>query len=245
MARKEDFRLISFDHAEKPVRSDGHTAWRRRAVPSRVVKWSVLVATAAAIALAILSMADPLAELLGDATAFLTGGSTPQDGTAQDMPIGQSSASTQALPPITNDAAADNDIARPSETASQGQIEITQAPTGALLGQFQAWAANRDGRAELQPLLPMQQDQTGSIASVDYPTQNARPEDFPVPQRRQAKRDKNVRVEIGPKPTARAKGRPDPNRPIYFQSGQVREPDAPPVQNTRPPSFLESFGVRN
>jgi len=246
MVKKENLRLVSFDHAEMPQLPNSGRAWRRPSVSPQILKWSVTVVAAAAIAAAVVSMGDPLA-LFAGTTAVLTGASTPRDGSGQETPLVESGASTQALPSIPNDAPADNDVARPSETAGQRQTEITQAPTGALLGQFQAWAANRDGLPLIQPLQSAQQDQTGSIQGIQStdPAQDVRPEFLPVPQRRQAKRDKNARGELGPKPNPRAKGRPAPNGQTYLLPAQVRETDSPAVQNTRPPSFLEGFGIRN
>jgi hypothetical protein len=84
MATKDGFRLVRADHAEKPRQPGSATAWRR-------IKAAILGATAAAIALAVVSLGNPSA-LVTKATAFLVTLSAPQDGKLEKVPIVQSSA---------------------------------------------------------------------------------------------------------------------------------------------------------
>jgi hypothetical protein len=246
MAKKDDFRLVLSDHAEVPEQPDTGTAWRRAVVSSRTLKASLLVVTAAAIAVAVVSMGNPLA-LFADATAFLGGASTPKDGTDQKMPDVQSNAGPEGLPPPANDAPADNESALPSDTASHTEDAQAPAQAQALLSQFQAWAASQDTKAEVQPIQPAHKEQAVPAPETQPadPAQDARQESPPVQRRQLVGRVKNAQAEIRAKQN-RAKLRQEQNVQMYFRPAPVvREPDPPPVQNARPPSFLESLGIHN
>jgi hypothetical protein len=123
-----------------------------------ILKTSVLVATAAAIVFAILSVGNPLV-LFVNATASRFATSAPQDGTGQSMPIVQSTAGAQALPPTASEAPTGNEIAAAFKAAFDSQTEIRQPPAEALLNQFQAWAAEEDLRAPDRPVQSVQDTQ--------------------------------------------------------------------------------------
>jgi hypothetical protein len=174
MATKDGFRLVPADRAETPDRAEKPeqrgfaTGWRRE-----MIKAGVLGATAAAIALAVVSFETPSA-LVTNATAFFASLWAPQDGKVEQVPIAQSSAeiqsgpgvqaSTEASPPTASEATpsepkaseppADNNVTAPVKTADQGQPGTGQATTEDLLGRFQAWAARDNARAEAQPAQP-------------------------------------------------------------------------------------------
>ena len=96
MATKDGFRLVPADRAETPDRAEKPeqpgfaTAWRRE-----MIKAGVLGATAAAIALAVVSFETPSA-LVTSATAFFASLSASQDGKVEQVPIVQSSAEIQS-----------------------------------------------------------------------------------------------------------------------------------------------------
>jgi hypothetical protein len=75
---------------------------------SRILKISILIVTAAAIA--ILSVGNPLA-LFENAAASLFATSASQEGAGQSMPIIQSTADAQALPPTASEAPTGGEIA--------------------------------------------------------------------------------------------------------------------------------------
>ena len=68
------------------------------------------------------------------------------------MPIIQSTADTQPLPPTASEAPTDDEIAINLKTADQSQTDISQPSAEALLNQFQAWTEN--ARAQIRPYSP-------------------------------------------------------------------------------------------
>jgi hypothetical protein len=140
-----------------------------------ILKTSILVATAAAIVFAILSVGNPIV-LFVNATASRFATSAPQDGTGQSVPIVQSTAGAQALPPTASEAPTGNEIAAAFKTAYDSQTEIRQPPAEALLNQFQAWAAEEDARAQDRPVQPVQDTQAQVVQNPRpvRPVQNAR-----------------------------------------------------------------------
>ena len=110
MATNDPTPLFLSDHAEEP-QQPGIDAWddawdeaRDEArdgavIASRTLKASILVvAAAAAIGFAILSVGNPLV-FFANATAFLVATSAPQDGTDQPTPTMQATAIAPDLPP--------------------------------------------------------------------------------------------------------------------------------------------------
>src|SRR5450755_1367953 len=95
--------LFLSDHTEEPEQPVIGKAWHRAAISSRILKTSILVVTAAAIVFAIRLVGNPLV-LFTNAPASLVATSAPQDGAGQSMPIGQSTADVQALPPTASEA---------------------------------------------------------------------------------------------------------------------------------------------
>ena len=124
-------------------------AWDRAITASQIMKMSILVVTTAGIVFAVLSVENPI--VLANATASLVGTSAPQDGT-QSMPKIQSTADVPALLPTASEAPTGDEIAAAFKTPNQSQTEISQPPAEALLKQFQAWAAEKDARAEVRPV---------------------------------------------------------------------------------------------
>jgi hypothetical protein len=273
MATRDGFPLVRSGHGEEPGQPGTGTASRRAVISPRILKASILGATAAAIVFAAVLVENPRV-LFANATAFLVALSAPQDGTREEMPIVQSSAGTQAsamaqaLPPTASAAPTDNEMAASLKTADQSQPETGQAPTEDLLGQFQAWAAGQDARAEVQPaqpapVQPVQEAKADPVANpAADPVQEARAEirpvqsQRPVQSHRPVRRVKNARSEIPAKPIHRAKVRREQNARVQVQpeqnarvqvrpEAQVRPQQDQPVQNARAPSFLESIGLHD
>ena len=166
-----------------------------------ILKTSVLVATAAAIVFAILSVGNPLV-LFVNATASRFATSAPQDGTGQSMPIVQSTAGAQVLPPTASEAATGNEIAAAFKAAYDSQTEIRQPPAEALLNQFRAWAAEEDLRAPDRPVQPVQDTEAQVVQKPRpvQPVQNAR--------RAEVRPMKNARAKVRREQNARAQVRP-------------------------------------
>jgi hypothetical protein len=200
MATNDPIPLFLSDHTEEHEQPG--IGKDRAVLSSRILKASILVVTAAAIVFAILSMGNPLV-LFENATASLVATSAPQDGTGQSMPIIQSTADAQALPPTASEAPTGDEIAAAFKTADQNQTEIRQPPAEALLNQFQAWAAEEDARAQVQPVHDAQaQPVQDAQAQV---VQNARAQVRPVQKQRQIRPVQNARAEVRPEQNARAK----------------------------------------
>jgi hypothetical protein len=166
-----------------------------------ILKTSVLVATAAAIVFAILSVGNPLV-LIVNATASRFATSAPQDGTGQSMPIVQSTAGAQALPPTASEAPTGNEIAAAFKAAFDSQTEIRQPPAEALLNQFQAWAAEEDLRAPDRPVQPVQDTEAQVVQKPRpvQPVQNARSAEVRPMKNARAKvrREQNARAQVRP-----------------------------------------------
>ena len=76
-------------------------AWDRAVIWSRLLKPTILVATATAITVGILSAGNPVV-LFADVTASVVENSAVQSGTDQSTPTVQSTANAKALPPTAN-----------------------------------------------------------------------------------------------------------------------------------------------
>jgi hypothetical protein len=233
MATNDPIPLFLSDHTEEHEQPD--IGKNRAVLSSRILKTSLLVVTAAAIVFAILSVGNPLV-LFQNGTASLVATSAPQDGTGQSMPIIQSTADAQALPPTASEAPTGDEIAAAFKTADQSQTEIRQPPTEALLNQFQAWAAEEDARAQVRPVQPVQDAQAQVV-------QNARAQVRPVQKQRQVRPVQNARAKVVK--NARARVRREQNARVQVRPVQNTQTQVQPVQNAQPPWLLQSLGWMN
>lgn len=239
MAMNDPIPLFLSDHTEQPEQPV--IGKDRAVISSRIVKTSILVVTAAAIVFAILATGNPLVRI-ENAMASLFATATPQDDTGQSMPINQSTADAQALPPAASGAPTGGEIAVASKTADQGQTEIRQPPADVLLNKFQAWAAEADARPQVQRVEPVQaeearpQERVQPVQDAQAPVvENARaPVRHVQKQRRvrpvqnaRAKTVRNARAQMR-REDARAQARPEPN--------------APPAQDAQPSWLPQSLG---
>jgi hypothetical protein len=278
LVMKDGFLLVRADRAETSGQPDVGMVQDRMIVSPRMLKSAILGATAAAIVFAIVLVENPVALLadaklftdarfLTSAKAFLIGSPAPEDGSREDVPIVQSTAEAQASPPMptASDAPTEKDIAAPLQTAEQSQTEIRQTPTESLLGQFQAWAASQDARAEVRPVEPVQAAEAPPVetppvqpppvqtAQAD-PAQEARAEASSAEKQRPVRPAKNARAETRAKESHRQNHRAQNHRPnvrrvqnaqAQVRSAQDARAQEPPVQNARTPTFLESLGFRD
>ena len=209
--------LFPSDYAEEPDVAGILRAWDRAYIASRILNTSILFVTAGAIVFAVLSAGNPLA-LFAKARASLIGTSAPQDGTGQLAPIIQSTADRQVLPPTARDVPKGDEMASPREAADQSQTEIRQQPAEDLLKQLQAWAAEEDARAKVEPVQAVEPVQSVESVKPVEPVQPAQDSRTPVaqepgPQVRHVQRHRlirplqNARAEIRPEQNARAKAR--------------------------------------
>jgi hypothetical protein len=228
MATNNPIPLFLSDPIEVPEQAGSSQAWERAVIASRILTTAICFVTAAAIVFVVLSVRNPLA-LIENGTASLVVTSTPQDGTRQSMPIIQSTADTQPLPPTASEAPTGDEIAT-TLTADQSQTDIRQPSAEALLNQFQAWAAEEDAQAQVRPVQPVQDAQAQVV-------QNAPEQVRPVQKQRQvrpvlrAKIVKNARAKVVKH--ARAQVRPEQNAQAQDRSVQnAQAPKSTLVQST-------------
>jgi hypothetical protein len=249
------FHLTVSDYAEEPEPPSIGMAWDIAVISSRILKTSLLVVTASAIA--ILAMGNPVA-LFDYVTASLVDISPFQYDIGRSTPSIQSTAA-QDLPPT--DGPTRDEIAAAIKAAGQSQAEIRQPPADApsaetssadaSLKQFQAWAAAQDARAQaVQPgqdppaqvqdapaqAVETVQDAQEPAAQNQQAVQNAPAEVPPVPKHRHVRRAQNARAEIRRDQNARGQVRPPPTDP--------RPPDRP-AQNAQAPTLLQSLGFHD
>jgi hypothetical protein len=263
MPTKDDFTpdyhlpVFLFQHADEPEQPGIGIAWDSAVISSRILKTSILVVTAAAIA--IVWMENPVG-LFANVTASLVDISAFQLGTNQWTPTIQSTAGAEALsptardtPPVNSganpesalpsddktaarDALTRDEIAAAFKPADQSQTEIRQPSAGALLKQFQAWAADEDVQAlVVQPLQDAQ----------EQVVQNAPAQVRPMQEHRHVRRVQNARAEMRPERHPRAKVRREQNARVQIRSAQDAPAQDQSVQNAQAPSFLQSLGLRD
>jgi hypothetical protein len=198
MATNDFISLRLSVHAEEPQQV--LKAWDRAVTASQIMKMSILVITTAGIVFAVLSVENPI--VLANATASLVGTSAPQDGT-QSMPKIQSTADAAALLPTASEAPTGDEIAAAFKTPNQSQTEISQPLAEALLKQFQAWAAEKDARAE--------------VRAVKNAREHVRSEHN---VRAKVRRVHNARVHVRPVKNARTEVRQEQNSQAQDRSVQ-------------------------
>jgi hypothetical protein len=219
METNDPIPLFLSNPIEVPEQAGSLQPWERAVLSSRILKTSILIVTAAAIVFAILSAGNPLV-LFENATASLFATSAPQDGTGQSMPIIQSTADTQPLPPTASEAPKGDEIAAALKTADQSQTDTRQPSPEAPLNQFQAWAAEDDARPQVRPVQPVQDAQAQVV-------QNAPEQVRPVQKQRQVRPVQNARAKVVKNARAqlqrarnRAQVRPEQNAQTQVRSVQ-------------------------
>jgi hypothetical protein len=208
METNDPIPLFLSNPIEVPEQAGSLQLWERAVLSSRILKTSILTLTAAAIVFAILSTGNPLV-LFESATASLFGTPAPQDGTGQSMPIIQSTADTQPLPPTASEAPTGNEIATSLKTADQSQTDTRQPSPEAALNQFQASAAEEDARPQVRPVQPVQDAQAQVVQNAPEQVRPVRKQVRPVQRAKivknaRAKVVKNARVQVRPEQNAQA-----------------------------------------
>jgi hypothetical protein len=209
METNDPIPLFLSNPIEIPEQTASLRPWERAVTASRILTTGIWFVTAAAIVFAVLSVTNPLA-LFENATASLFAKPAPHDGTSQSMPIIQSTADTQVLPPTASEAPTGDEIAATLKTADQSQTDTRQPSPEALLNQFQARAAEEDAEVQVRPVPPAQDPQAQVV-------QTAPEQVRPVQKQRQvrAKVVKNARAKVRPEQNAQA------------QDGSVQNAQAP------------------
>ena len=232
--------------ADDPEQQGIGKAWDRAVILSRVLKASILVATATAIGIAVLSVGNPVT-LFADVTASLVDKSAVQPGTDQSTPTIQSTADAQASPPTAEEAPTRDEIAAASESDGQSQTENSEPSSEALFRQFQAWAAENDAHAQVGPVQSVQ-DAPAQVVQNAAPAQVA--ENAPAPLRpmqkhRRVRPVQSARAEIRSAQNPRKKIQREQNARAQVPPAQDARAQDQSVQNAQAPSFLQTFGWRN
>jgi hypothetical protein len=240
--------------AEETEPPDTGTTWDIETIASRILKTSIVAATATAISIAVLTIGNPV-ELVANVTDWWVDKPALQPEADPSTATVQTIASTQDLPPTTTDTPPRNEIAAAVEPADQSRVEVGQSQasqsqagqsqaeisqplTEELFKQFQAWAAEGETRAQTGPAQPMQAPTTKVMQ--DAPTRVR-----PVKKHRQVRAVQNARAEIRPQRNHRARVRDEQD--ARGQVPPVADPRAqdPSMQNAQTPSLLQSLGLRN
>ena len=208
-------------------------AWDPAVIWPRLLNATILVATATAITIAILSVGNPVA-LFADVTASVADNSAVQPGTDQATPTVQSTADAKALPLTAKDAPSRVEMAAASEPAAQHQPENGELSPEALFREFQAWAAEQDAQAKVAVQQPVQ-DAPAKAA------ENARVSLRLMHKHRHAKPVHNARAEMRLAQHPRKKVRREQNARVEVPSAQDALAQDQSTQNP----FLQIFGWRN
>ena len=227
METNDSIPLFLSNPIEVPEQARSLQPWERAVLSSRILTTSILIVTAAAIIFAILSAGNPLV-LFENATASLFATSAPQDGTGQSMPMIQSTADAQPLPPTASEAPTGDEIAATLKTADQSQTDTRQPSPEALLNQFQARAAEEDAEVQVRPVPPAQDPQAQVVQTAP---EQIRPVQKQVRPVQRAKIVKNARAKVVK--NSRAQVRPDQNAQAQDRSVQnAQAPKSRLVQST-------------
>jgi hypothetical protein len=215
--------FLSADEPELIIGSE------RAVISLRFVTASILVATATAIGISILSAKTP-ATLFADVTASADR-SAPPPATDELTPSIQSAVfqSTAEAQPSAKDAPP-GEIST-SESASQTQAENSKTSLEALFVEFQAWNSEQDARNLAQPA----HDDASPVA------ENAPTSGRPMQKHRRARTTRSARAEmIRHVRERRANIRRESAR-LRARPIQDARAQTPSVQYAEPPSFLESL----
>jgi hypothetical protein len=130
---------------------------------------SFLVMTATLVSIAItLSWENPV-KIFAGVRASLAGFSERWPGTGQSTPKIQLTHDAQGSAPSVRGAPARNEMAAAPGPAAQTQAENNGLPVGALLSQFQAWAAKEDARTQVEPVRPVQDARAQVLENAPAP----------------------------------------------------------------------------
>jgi hypothetical protein len=251
--------LFLSERADEPEQPDIGIAWDRAVISSRILKMGILVVTATAIGIAILSVGNPVA-FFANVTASLVDISALQLGTDQSTtPTIQSTAGTQDLPPTARDEPTVNPGANPEsapplddKTAlrppTSGSPTATDAPTrneiaAAIEPADQSQTESRQPSAEA--LFKQFQAWAAEQDPRAQVVQDARPEVRPMKKHRHVRPAQNVRAEIRSERHPRAKVRREQKARVQVRPVQDAPAQDQSVQNAQAPSFLQSLGWRN
>jgi hypothetical protein len=216
-----------------PLFLSGHADSYEQRGSSQILKASVVVITATVIGGAIaLSLGNPV-KLFADVTTSQSEISTLRPGTDQPSPIVQSPAVAQASPTARSVTA--RSVPTRDEIAAgledQSQKDTGAAPPLALLKQFQAWAAEEDARAQVEPERPAQDARAQALQDARASIRH-----------RRLRPAHNVRANDRAPRNRSARSRPNQQARVQVRSVQDARAQDQPEQPSQAPSFLQGLG---
>ena len=198
------------------------------------LKASILVALAAAISIAIVSVGNPVTHF-AVVTASVVDKPALQFGADLSTPTVQSTADAQAVPPTAKDAPSRDEIAAAFESAGQNQSESGAQASEDLFREFQAWSAEKDAQEKIGPVQQPVQNGAAKVAG------NTRASLRLTQKHRHVRPVHNARAEIRSVQNSRKKVRREQNARVEVPSAEdARAPD----QSMQNP-FLQIFGWRD
>ncbi len=237
----DDYPLPSFlaPHADEYEYDEPGVFAQELRSTSGVLKASILTVAMAVGGIAIaLSLGHP-ARVLADARASLSDNSDLQREASQAPQTIAPAADAQSSAPAVEAPLTQAELAALAQLANQARPENNEAASGALLEQFQAWAAKQDAQT-----LDARAEQPAEPAEA-APVQIARDEPVPdeaVQGHRKATSLRDARAEMPRVQKSRAKVQR--KLAARRQAAPIQDARAQelPVPNAQQPSFLQNLG---
>ena len=244
---------------ERSQQSSGKT-WNKSVLSPSVLGAGVWIAAATALIVALLSAGIPARVVAGltasitDVTASLVNKPTLEPAAEPSPPAIQDSADVQALPPTEGDAPAREEIAAVSEPADQPQTASSEPASESLFSQFEAWAAEKEARAQLERAQPVQDapasaSETPVQAVQKPPAEVAKDEPAPrrsIQKRRHARDVQDAHAEARPAHDHRKKVRRTHHSGAAAAPPQdIRAQEQVEAVQSPPPPLLPIFGLGN
>jgi hypothetical protein len=209
----------------------------RAVISLRFVMASILIATATATGISILSAENPVT---ADVPASLADKSAPQPGTDQSTPIIQSvaiqpTADAEPLPRAEQESSTrEINAPEPKQDAAAPAIPRTrtendEASLEGLFRKFQAWNAEQDARDLAKPV----QDDPATVAK------NASASARPMQMHRRAQAVRNARADMIRHVRERRANVRRQNERVQARAVRDARAQTQYVQDAEPPSFLE------
>lgn len=251
--------------ADEPAQQSIGKNRNRTAFSSSVLGAGLWIVAATALVAALLSAEIParvfarLTASISDVTASLAskpslqpGADQPTSGT-QDAVAVENTAEVRTLPPTASGAPSREEVAAAPEPADQAQTAESESANGSLFSQFEAWAAEREAKARLQPAQPVQEtpasvQETPARAVQDTPTEVAKDKaasQRSLHRRRHVRANREARAEMR-SAHDRHRVRRAQNPGVAEAPRDIRaQEQVEAVQPPQPPSFLQTLGFGN
>jgi hypothetical protein len=211
------------------------------ATRDRTAHWSRAAVLTSALAgmitaIALLTVGDPVA-ILAEAKTSLLDIPALRIAFDQPKPAIQSTSTPESPLETVNDALTRYTVATALEPTDQNQAEANRPSTEDLFKQFQAWAAEKDKRARVEPVRLVQ----------DAPEQvdEARPNLQIMKPQRQVWRIRYARAEVRSSQNSKKRGRQARNVRMLVRPVQDAPAQAQPAQRAAASPSAQSFSSRD